>query len=81
MKNLKILLHFFHSQNNVNEYVRIVECNTIQCLEDFVKGVNKIFGDEYLRRLNNNDINCLLQIGETREFSGMLGFINCMHSE
>ena len=54
--------------NSVNEYVRIVEW----CLEAFVKGVNKIFGDEYLRHPNNNNINCPLQIVEAHGFLGML---------
>lgn len=45
----------------------------------FVMGVCAIFGAEYMRRLNNEDIARLLQIGETRGFSGMLGSIGCMH--
>ena len=46
----------------MDEYVRIGECTTTQCLQKFVRGVNEIFGQKYLRRPNNNDINCLLQI-------------------
>ena len=41
--------------------------------EAFVKGVNEIFEVEHLGRSNNNNINRLLQIGETRGFLGMLG--------
>ena len=65
----------------VDEYVRIGECTATQCLQKFVRGVNEIFGQEYLRRPNNNDINCLLQIGDARGFPGMLGSIDCMHWE
>ena len=65
----------------MDEYIRIVKYTVIQCLEAFVKGVNEIFGDKYLRRPNNNDINCLLQIGEARGFPGLLGSIDCMHWE
>ncbi|KAL5154374.1 hypothetical protein HKD37_19G053745 [Glycine soja] len=54
--------------DSVDEYVRIGESTVVECLKDFVKGVNEAFGYEYLRRLNNNDINRLLQIGETHEF-------------
>ena len=46
-----------------------------------MKGVNGIFGNEYLRKPNNNDINCLMQIGEARGFLGMLASIDCMHCE
>ena len=63
----------------MDEYARISECTTTQCLQKFVRGVNEIFGQEYLIRPNNNDINCLLQIKDARGFSGMLGSINCMH--
>jgi len=67
--------------NSVDEYLKIGGSTVVKCLEAFVKGVNKIFGDEYLRRLNNNNINCLLQIREARGFPGMLGSIDCMHWE
>ena len=63
----------------MDEYVRIGECMTTQCLQKFVRGVNEIFGQEYLRRPNNNDINRLLQIGDARGFPGKLDFIDCMH--
>ncbi|KAH1255779.1 hypothetical protein GmHk_04G011841 [Glycine max] len=48
------------------------------CLDEykFVRGVNEIFGQEYLRRPDNNDINHLLQIGDAQGFSDMLGSNN-----
>ena len=65
----------------MDEYVRIGECTTTQCLQKFVRGANEIFGQEYLRKPKNNDINYLLQIGDARGFLDMLGSINCMHWE
>ena len=65
----------------VDGYVRISKSITVECLKSFVKGVNEIFGNNYLRRPNNNNINRLLQIGETHGFSCMLDFIDCMHWE
>ena len=65
----------------VDEYVRIGECTATQCLQKFVRNVNEIFGQEYLRRANNNDNNHLLQIGDAQEFPDMLGSIDCMHWE
>uniref|UniRef100_A0A0D3BVT9 DDE Tnp4 domain-containing protein n=1 Tax=Brassica oleracea var. oleracea TaxID=109376 RepID=A0A0D3BVT9_BRAOL len=44
-------------------------------------GIINIFGDEYLRRPTPEDIQRLLDIGEIRRFSGMLGSIDCMHWE
>jgi len=47
------------SQNSqiysVDEYVQIGETITVECLERFVSGVCTIFGNEYLRRPNNED--------------------------
>ena len=62
------ILAYESPTDSVDEYIRVVECTTIRCFEDFVKGVNQIFGDAYLGRPNNNDINCLLQIGEVLDF-------------
>ncbi|KAG4933203.1 hypothetical protein JHK87_047205 [Glycine soja] len=58
----------------VDEYIRIGECTTTQWLQFFLRGVNEIFGQEYLRRPNNNDINCLLQIGDAQKFPGYVRF-------
>lgn len=65
--------------NIVDKYVRIGESTTVECLDRFVRGMNEVFGAEYLRRPNNNDVDHLLQIGEARDFPGMLGSIDCMH--
>uniref|UniRef100_A0A803Q2N0 Uncharacterized protein n=1 Tax=Cannabis sativa TaxID=3483 RepID=A0A803Q2N0_CANSA len=48
----------------VDEYVRIGETSAIDCLVNFVRGVNEIFETEYLRRPNVDDIRRLLQMGE-----------------
>ncbi|XP_062089751.1 uncharacterized protein LOC133796297 [Humulus lupulus] len=62
----------------VDEYVRIGETTAIECLVNFVRGVNDIFGTEYLRRPNAGDIRRLLQMGEVRGFPCM-GSIDYMH--
>ncbi|XP_057739831.1 uncharacterized protein LOC130956911 [Arachis stenosperma] len=63
----------------VDDYVRIGESTTIECLEKFVEGVISVFQDEYLRKPNPNDVHRLLQMAEGRGFPGMLGSIDCMH--
>src|ERR1044072_9286250 len=65
----------------VDEYVRIGESTSIECLQRFVRGVNVVFGAEYLRKPNNTDVEHLLQMGESQGFPGMLGSIDCMHWE
>ncbi|XP_024177898.1 uncharacterized protein LOC112183795 [Rosa chinensis] len=63
----------------VDEYVRIGESTALKSLKRFVNAVVVMFGDEYLRPPNSNDIARLLSIGEKRGFPGMLGSIDCMH--
>ncbi|XP_029145185.1 uncharacterized protein [Arachis hypogaea] len=56
----------------VDDYVRIGESTTIECLEKFVECVIFVFQDEYLRKPNANDVQRLLQMVEGRGFPGML---------
>jgi hypothetical protein len=41
--------------------------------------VVELFKNEYLRSPTQNDTTRLLAIAEERGFSGMLGYIDCMH--
>ncbi|XP_020972564.1 uncharacterized protein LOC107627165 [Arachis ipaensis] len=56
----------------VDDYVRIDESTTIECLEKFVEGVISMFEDEYLRKTNPIDVRRLLQMAEGCGFPGML---------
>ena len=51
----------------------------MESLKKFIAVVVDIFFEEYLRSPNNEDIARLLAHGESCEFSGMLGSIDCMH--
>ncbi|XP_058783201.1 uncharacterized protein LOC131657867 [Vicia villosa] len=42
-------------------------------------GVNVVFGDEYLRKPNSNDVEHLLLMGESRGFSGSNNDINVLN--
>jgi hypothetical protein len=63
----------------LDEYLKIAESTSVKCLKMFVEGVIDIFGDKYLRRPNVDDVQRLLDIGESRGFPGMLGSLDCMH--
>ncbi|KAH1232925.1 Glutathione S-transferase T2 [Glycine max] len=75
------ILAYGSPADSVDEYVRIGETTAVECLERFVLGICTIFGNEYLRRPNNDDIKRLLQMGAAHGFPGMLGSIGCMHWE
>ncbi|XP_038688859.1 putative nuclease HARBI1 [Tripterygium wilfordii] len=63
----------------MDEYVRISESTTIESVKYFAKAVISVFGPEYLRSPNRNDIELLLALNKTRGFPGMLGSIDCMY--
>ncbi|CAN1145722.1 hypothetical protein LINPERHAP2_LOCUS14843 [Linum perenne] len=75
------ILAYGTTTGNTDEYLRIVETTTSKCVKRFVKAVNAVFGDEYLRRPNAAYIERLLHVGQQRGFPSMLGSIDCMHWE
>ncbi|CAH9105097.1 unnamed protein product [Cuscuta epithymum] len=62
-----------------DEYVKIGESTTIESMKRFCQSIVQIYGGQYLRRPNDNDIARLLDIGKQRGFPGMLGSLDCMH--
>jgi hypothetical protein len=66
------------SADQLDEYLKMGESTGVECLKKFVKGVIEVYSEEYLRRLTVQDVERLLEIGERRGFSGMLGSIDCM---
>ncbi|CAN1298896.1 hypothetical protein LINPERPRIM_LOCUS23989, partial [Linum perenne] len=48
--------------------------------KQFCRCIIEVFGSEYLRKPNSNDVQRLLQLhSEVHGFPGMLGSIDCMH--
>jgi hypothetical protein len=62
-----------------DEYIKIGESTAVECLKFFVKGVNEIFGTEYLRRPTVQDLERLLEKSERDGFPGKIGSVDCMH--
>ena len=65
----------------VDEYLRLGSTTTRLCVENFVEAIIDLFGDQYLRKPTQDDLQRLLHIGELRGFPGMIGSIDCMHWE
>ncbi|XP_024016514.1 uncharacterized protein LOC112089892 [Eutrema salsugineum] len=60
----------------VDEYLRLGASTALLCLKNFTEGIISLFGDEYLRRPTAADLRCLLEIGESRSFPGMIRSID-----
>ena len=54
------------STDSMDEYMQIGKSTAIESLKKFVKAIIAVFGDEYLRSPNNNDIARLLEINSDR---------------
>ena len=73
------MLAYGSPADSLDEYLKIGKSTSLRCLYMFARGVIDVFGEEYLRRPTCEDLERLLQIGESRGFPGMIGSIDCMH--
>ncbi|KAI3770633.1 hypothetical protein L6452_01773 [Arctium lappa] len=64
------VLAYGTSVDSVDEYFRMSATTTRDVLMNFVDGVILCFGDEYLRKPNNDDLARLLHAGDQRGFPG-----------
>ncbi|XP_020245144.1 uncharacterized protein LOC109823270 [Asparagus officinalis] len=67
--------------DSTDEYVRIGESTVIECLKKLCRAIVEVYGDEYLRSPNTDDVARLLQKGEERGFPGMLGSLDCSNND
>uniref|UniRef100_A0A8R7PN84 Nuclease HARBI1 n=2 Tax=Triticum urartu TaxID=4572 RepID=A0A8R7PN84_TRIUA len=65
--------------DELDDYLKIGESTALKCLKHFAKGVIANFAGRYLRRPTCEDVERLLQVGESRGFPDMLGSLDCMH--
>lgn len=65
----------------VGEMFSMGESTTLETLKRFCTAMIEVFGEEYLRAPNSDDMTRLLKEGEARGFPGMIGSLDCMHWE
>uniref|UniRef100_A0A0D3BJN8 Uncharacterized protein n=1 Tax=Brassica oleracea var. oleracea TaxID=109376 RepID=A0A0D3BJN8_BRAOL len=63
------MLAYGQSGDTYDEYLRLGESTARLCLENFTTGIIQLFGQEYLRRPNEDDLQRLLDIGEHRLYA------------
>ncbi|XP_057427453.1 uncharacterized protein LOC130720774 [Lotus japonicus] len=60
----------------VDEYIKIGETTTLECLRRFCKGIIRLYEQEYMRAPTQEDMQRILQVSEMRGFPGMIGSID-----
>lgn len=65
----------------LEEYFKIGETMVLECVKQFFRGLNTIFGPTYRRKPTRQDMDHILAVNEGRGFLGMLGSLDCMHWE
>ncbi|XP_026411053.1 uncharacterized protein LOC113306317 [Papaver somniferum] len=64
----------------IDEYLRIGETTVLEATRRFCKMIVHSYGDEYLHEPTVSDVELLLRKNKDRGFPGMLGSLDCMHS-
>jgi hypothetical protein len=62
-----------------DDYIRMAESIDMECMYRFRRAVVSVFGPDYMRTPNEEDIARIMDQNEERGFLGMLGSIDCMH--
>jgi hypothetical protein len=65
--------------DELDENLKIAASTTLECLGKLAKGAIEMFGEEYLRPPTAEEVQKILEYGESCGFPGMLGSIDCMH--
>ncbi|GKD84892.1 WAT1-related protein isoform X1 [Tanacetum coccineum] len=64
--------------DSLDEYLQIGEKTSCDCLMHFCNGVIELYGEEYLRRPTQTDVEKLYAFHENKHgFPGMIGSIDC----
>lgn len=71
------MLAYGSSADSIDEYVRIAESTTLQCLSHFCNAVVAAFAAEYLRSPTEDDLKHILGRNAARGCPGLLGSIDC----
>ena len=66
--------------NSFDEYLRMSEKTSRDCMQIFCRGVIHLYRRKYLRKPTSDDVQKLYAMHEARySFPGMLGSLDCTH--
>ena len=62
-----------------DEYIKIGESTAVESCKRFCRAIVEVFAERYLRAPTSHNVARPLDIGQSRDFSRMLGSLDCMH--
>ena len=71
------ILAYGSAADSVDEYVRIAESTSVECLEHFCESVIACFGQHYMHDPTVEDLSKILERSAKRGFPRMIGSIDC----
>ena len=75
------MLAYGTAADSFDDVLKMGESTVLQTVKEFVKIVYSVYGPEFLRPPNQQEIEHILRSNEARGFPGMIGSIDCMHWE
>ncbi|KAI3630828.1 hypothetical protein MIR68_012263 [Amoeboaphelidium protococcarum] len=79
LKTSSARLNRFEFIYQVLQYPQCIAQYSSESLLQFCNAIIDLYGDEYLRFPNKQEVEALMKENETRGFPGMIGSIDCMH--
>jgi hypothetical protein len=68
------MLAYSSAADSMDDTYCIVESTVLATVKEFVGTINNIFGPEFIRPPTENEINHILQVNESRGFSGIIEY-------
>lgn len=75
------MLAYGTSADQLDDYIRLAESTILDCLKNFCVAVCEVFGAEYLRTPDENDLKVILAASAKSGFNGCLGSLDVMKWE
>lgn len=75
------MLAYASPADSLDENLRLAESTILESLQRFCSAVIALYGGQYLRSPNEDDIAAIMKTNDARGFPGMLGSVDCMHWE
>jgi hypothetical protein len=65
----------------LDDHLKMGESAILKTMKEFASTIISVYGNEYLRSPESNEVEHILQLNKARGFPGVIGSIDCIHWE